>query len=193
VSELSARRARGAFPRRALGAVPLLLLASLSACGPKEPAGPPVGVSERPGDEVPLPDKPVDYLFDSLDERAVSSEAMRGKPTVLAIINTGSMDAQAQLAYLAAMAKNDGDRVNYAAVALHSRREIPLVDVLMTTVKAEFPVALAEPTSMTNAGAPFGEIVAVPTVVVLDRKGRLVWKHTGLAKSEEVRARMAGL
>ena len=29
---------------------------------------------------------------------------------------------------------------------------------------------------------------AVPTVVVLDRFGKLVWKHTGLAKADEIRA-----
>jgi hypothetical protein len=168
----------------------LLLLAG---CGPKEPAGPPVGVSERPGDSAPLPTSPVYYVFDSLDHRPVTSEAMRGKPTVLAIVTTGSIDAQAQLGYLVAMAKNDSERVNYAAIALHPRHEIPLVDALMTIVKAEFPVALADAASMTNAAAPFGEVAAVPTVVVLDRTGRMVWKHTGLAKSEDLRAHMAGL
>jgi hypothetical protein len=39
---------------------------------------------------------------------------------------------------------------------------------------------------MTPQG-PFGELSAVPTLVVLDREGRIVWKHTGLAKSDELR------
>jgi hypothetical protein len=169
------------------------LLVVLVGCGPKEGASAPVGVSEHPGDGAPVPEAPVAYAFDSLDERPVDSDAMRGKPTVLAIVNTGAIDAQAQLGYLVAMAKNDGDKINYVAVALHPRREIPLVSALMSTVRADFPVALADAAYMTGAGSPFGEIAAVPTVVVLDRQGRIVWKHTGLAKSEDLRARMAGL
>ena len=169
-----------------------LALAAVAACGPKQGEGPPVGVSDRPGVAEPL-DKPVDFAFDSLDERPVTSDAMRGKPSVLAIVTTGSIDAQAQLGYLVAMAKNDGQKVNYAMVALHPRREIPLVDALATTVKVEFPVALADAAATTGPSGPFGEIAAVPTIVLLDRAGRIVWKHTGLAKSEELRAHMHGL
>ena len=46
--------------------------------------------------------------------------------------------------------------------------------------------------AMSGAG-PFGEIPAVPTVVVLDRFGKLVWKHTGLAKADEIRAHVRNL
>ncbi len=168
-------------------------LVAASAGGPKQPEGPPVGMSSRAGGATPLLGKPIDYAFDSLDERPVTSEAMRGKPVVLAIVNTGSIDAQAQLGYLVAMAKNDGARVHYAAVALHPRREIPFVDALMSTVKADFPVALADAQALMSATGPFGEIAGVPTVVVLDRAGRMVWKHSGLAKAQDIRAQMAGL
>jgi predicted transcriptional regulator len=33
----------------------------------------------------------------------------------------------------------------------------------------------------------------VPTVVVLDRAGKIAWMRTGLAKAEEVRQRMNNL
>jgi hypothetical protein len=46
---------------------------------------------------------------------------MRGKPAVIAFVTTGSLPAQAQVDYLVAMARNDGDRVNYAVVALEDR------------------------------------------------------------------------
>jgi hypothetical protein len=150
-----------------------------------------VGVSDRPGANVPL-DRPARFVFDSLDERPVSSDAMRGKPSVLAFVTTGDLTGQAQVDYLVAMAKNDKERVNYALVALHPRREIVLVDAYVRSLKVDFPVALGDP-AVTTAAGPFGEIPAVPTVVVLDREGRIVWKHTGLAKSEDLRARMHGL
>ncbi len=147
-------------------------------------------MSDRPG--TPLPDKPVTFDFDTLDERPVSSAAMRGKPTVIAFVTTGDILGQAQVDFLVAMSKNDGKKVNYALVALHPRKEIVLVEAYISTLKVEFPVALGDAAAM-SAGGPFGEISAVPTVVVLDKEGRIVWKHTGLAKSEELRGHMRGL
>ncbi len=175
--------------RRALAV--LVALAALAACGPKASDGPPVGVSDKPGATVPL-GKPIAYVFDSIDERPVSSDAMRGKPTVLAFVTTGDLTGQAQVDYLVAMAKNDKDRVNYALIALHPRREIVLVDTYVRTLKVEFPVALGDASTIGAAG-PFGEIPAVPTIVILDREGKIAWKHTGLAKSEELRAHMHSL
>lgn len=173
-----------------LAAVLALVLGS-AACGPKVAPGPPVGVSDKPGTSVPT-DRAIAYVFDSIDERPVSSEAMIGKPTVLAFVTTGDLVGQAQVDFLVAMAKHDADKVNYALVALHPRRELVLVDTYVQTLKVEFPVALATPAQIGSAG-PFGEIPAVPTLVVLDRSGRIVWKHTGLAKSDELRGHMKGL
>jgi hypothetical protein len=117
---------------------------------------------------------------------------MRGKPTVIVFVTTGDIVGQAQVSYLVHMAKNDGDRVNYAMVALHPRKEIILVDTYKQTLGVDFPVALADPAATTAQG-PFGEIPAVPTIIILDRFGRIVWKHTGLAKNEELRGHMHGL
>jgi len=178
--------------REALTALAVLTLtgAGASACAAKPAEGPPVGVSDRPGPS--LPEKPVTFLFDSLDDRPVSSAAMRGKPSILAFVTTGDIVGQAQVDFLVAMAKNDGAKVNYALVALHPRKEIVLVEAYVTTLKVEFPVALGDVASTSPSG-PFGEIPAVPTIIVLDREGRIVWKHTGLAKSDELRGHMRGL
>jgi hypothetical protein len=166
------------------------LLATLVAgCGPKT-IEPPVGASDKPG--AAFPDRPVTYAFDTLDERPVSSTAHRGKPTVLAFVTTGDIVGQAQVDYLVAMAKNDGAKVNYALVALHPRKEIMLVEAYMSALKVEFPVALGDASVMAPQG-PFGEISAVPTIVVLDREGKIAWKHTGLAKSDELRGHLRRL
>ncbi len=168
------------------------VLVTLAACGPKQADGPPVGVSAKGGAVLPASGKETLYVFDAVDERAVSSEVHRGKPTIIAFVTTGDIVGQAQVSYLVHMAKNDSDRVNYALVALHPRKEIVLVDSYRRTLGVEFPVALADSGATTAAG-PFGEIPAVPTIVVLDRNGHLVWKHTGLAKHEEIRGHMRGL
>jgi hypothetical protein len=158
------------------------------ACGPKAAEGPPVGVSTKEGSTLPI-DKAVAYSFDSIDDRPVNSDAMRGKPTVIAFITTGDIVGQAQVSYLVHMAKNDGDRVNYVVVALHPRKELVLVAAYRDTLGVEFPVALGDSSAM-NAAGPFGEIPAVPTIVILDRDSRVVWKHTGLAKNDELRGHM---
>lgn len=168
------------------------LCALALGCGPKAPEGPPVGVSTKDGPALPSSDKAVTYAFDPVDERPVSSDVHRGKPTVIVFVTTGDIVGQAQASYLVHMAKNDGERVNYALVALHPRKEIVLVDSYRKTLGIEFPVALGD-SSATHAGGPFGDIPAVPTIVILDRSGHIVWKHTGLAKNDEIRARMRGL
>lgn len=170
-----------------------LVLAAGCGSSPKPAEGPPVGISHHDGtagDRPALSDKAVAFAFDSLDERAVSSESMAGKVSVLAFVTTGSIDAQAQLGYLVAMHAHDGAKVNYAAVALHPRREMTLVDALARTVRAPFPFALGDAATLSGPASPFGEIAAVPTTVVLDPGGRLVWKRTGLAKADEIRAHM---
>ncbi len=167
-------------------------LAVLVACGPKADAGPPVGVSIKGGPPLPPTDKSIQYAFDPVDDRPVSSETMRGKPTIITFVTTGDIVGQAQVSYLVHMAKNDADRINYVLVALHPRKEIVLVDAYRKTLGVEFPVALGD-ASVTNATGPFGEIPAVPTIVILDREQRIIWKHTGLAKNDEIRGHMRGL
>lgn len=166
-----------------------LVVSVMGGCASRPPE-PVVGVSEKPGPA--FPDNPVTYVFDTLDERPVSSAAHRGKPTILTFVTTGDIVGQAQVDYLVAMAKNDGAKVNYALVAMHPRKEIVLVEAYMSALKVEFPVALGDRSVMSPQG-PFGEISAVPTVVVLDREGKIVWKHTGLAKADELRGHMRRL
>lgn len=174
----------------ALRAAPFVLaaLATLAVlgCGGREAPPPetPVGASDRPG--TALLAEPLSYNFDSLDDRPVSSAAFRGKPTLLVFVTTGDIMGQAQVDYLVAMAKNDGAHVNYALIAVHPRKEIVLVESYASALSVKFPVALCEPAALGEDG-PFGEIPAVPTLVVLDRAGRLTWKHTGLAKPEAIR------
>lgn len=177
-------------PRPVRGRAGILAgMLALSACGsrPQPAMLAAAGTSDKPGDSASR--EPVPYAFDPLDDRPVSSAAHRGKATVLALVTTGDLVGQAQVDYLTAMAKNDGAKVNYALIALHPRKEIVLVEAYISALKIEFPVALGDPSVMTAAG-PFGEIAAVPTVIVLDADGRMVWKHTGLAKADELRVHL---
>ena len=135
----------------------------------------------------------VDFAFDSLDDRPVSAEAMRGKPTVVAFVTTGSLPAQAQVGFLVAMARNDAQRVNYVVVALEARENRELVELYAKSLSIPFPVALADNQTRSGSGA-FGDVTRVPVTVLLDRSGRAIWRVGGrVAKSDEIRAAMRGL
>jgi hypothetical protein len=136
---------------------------------------------------------PADFAFDSLDDRPVSTEAARGKPTVLTFVTTSSLPSQAQVDFLVAMSKHDGDRVNYAVVALERSDDRELVELYKKALSIPFPVAIADARTLAGAGA-FGDVGAVPVTVMLDRLGRIVWRVDGrVAKSGELRTAMRGL
>jgi hypothetical protein len=161
----------------------------LAACvGPPPPvAAAPAGVSNV--SLLPA----IDFAFDSLDDRPVSSDSTRGKPTVIAFVTTGSLVAQAQVDFLIAMAKNDADRVNYAVVALESRENRELVELYRKALSIPFPVAMADAETIAGAGV-FHDVRVVPVTVLLDRSGRVAWRADGrVAKSDEIRIAMRGL
>jgi hypothetical protein len=169
------------------GAVALVALAI--ACRKSAPAAVP-GASTP---TVAAVRAPVEFAFESVDDRPVTAEATRGKPTLLAFVTTSNLAAQAQVDFLVAMAKNDGDRVNYAVVALEHWDNRELVELYKKALSITFPVAMADAQTLAGAG-PFGDVRAIPATVILDRLGRVAWRVDGrVAKSDELRAAMRGL
>jgi hypothetical protein len=163
-----------------------LVSACAFGCGGSKKPDPVVGVSAQPDGRAPI-----DFEFDSLDERPVNSASTRGAPTVIAFAATWDLMSQAQVDFLVPMAKHDGDSVHYLLVALQEAKDRELVEVYAQKLNVEFPVALADAATIAGGG-PFGDVHNVPTVVVLDKQGRLVWLHPGVAKSSEIRAAMHG-
>ena len=135
------------------------------------------------------------YLFDSLDDRPVSSSAFRGKPTVLAFVASDDLASQAEADFLAVMAKHDGDKVNYALVAVEAPERRELVENFRAFFESKFGVSLrtgmADKDLLLGLG-PFGDVRRL-TVIVLDAGGKVAWQKTGIAKSEEIRAAIARL
>ena len=159
--------------------------ALLAACGggKTDAAPPPPGVSLA----VAPSSAPVDFDFDSIDDRPVSGQATRGKPTVVTFVTTSSLPSQAQVDFLVAMAKNDGDRVNYAVIAVEPADARELVELYQRALGAPFPMAMADSVTLAGGGA-FGDVSGVPVTVVLDRAGRIAWRADGrVVRSDELR------
>lgn len=169
-------------------------LVVLASCGGSKEAT----IAAPPGVSTGEVRAPVDFVFDSLDERPVSAEATRGKPTIITFVNTGSLPAQAQVDFLVVMAKrdaenHDSDKVHYAVVALEGSENRELVELYRKSLGIPFPVAVADETT-TAGGGPFGDVTAVPVTVILDRAGRIVWRVAGrVGKADEMRAALRGL
>jgi thiol-disulfide isomerase/thioredoxin len=166
--------------------LPLLLLLGCShAAAPDEIV---VGKSERPEAASP----PAQFSFEALDARPVSTGAIVGRPTVIAFVTTWDLSSQAQIDFLVPMAKKDGEQINYVMVALQEPQDRELVEVFARGLGVTFRAALADE-EVIHGGGPFGPLRAVPTTVILDRAARMVWRHVGLARPEEIREGLSGL
>jgi hypothetical protein len=147
-----------------------------------------VGKSVRPDGVT----SPIEFKLDSLDDREVSTGTITGRPTVIAFVTTWDLSSQAQIDYLVPMAKRDGSDVNYVMVALQERQDRELVEVFVHGLGVTFLGAMADQELMAGGG-PFGSLKAVPTLVILDRSARMVWRHVGIARPEEIRDGLKGL
>lgn len=160
----------------------------LAACGGTKQPDAPVGASVAPSQAARI-----DFTFDSLDDRPASSEATRGKPTVIVFTDTGSLLGQAQIEFLVAMSKHDADQTNYIVTFVEPRSNRAFVEVYKDKLGVKFPVAFADDATLHGEG-PFGELHRFPTTVILDRVGRVSLRVEGrVAKSEELRAALKGL
>jgi len=155
----------------------LLLLAACSGGA----SAPPPGVSV---DAVGAPE----FHFDSIDSREVSSDAFRGKPAVLAFITTYDPISQAEVDYLLPLAASEPG-VNFALVVLQDAAQRELVEMYRDAMHVKFPIALGDEATIAGGGT-LGDVHVVPTVVVLGRDGKIVWRKAGGARPDEIRAHL---
>ena len=86
---------------------------------------------------------------------------------------------------LDAVVREHKPRANAGAVALEAPNDAPLVDVFKSSLGLSYPVALANTTGF-DEPSPFGRIDQVPTLVVLDRRGREVARAQGVVTEREI-------
>ena len=73
------------------------------------------------------------------------------------------------------------------AVNLTDQERLKDVQAFVADLALPFPVVMADFATQRGAG-PFGAITHVPTLVVLDRDGRVVSRHEGALEPDEIRA-----
>jgi hypothetical protein len=160
----------------------LVALAAVYGC--TQPPRHPVGSTQEPARE------PVDFAFGTTQGELVDAASTRGRSTVILFVTTFDLASQAQARYLNELLREHTPRANGAAVVLEPPKHRILAEAFRTSLRLSYPVALANPATLAGNG-PFGAIDAVPTLVVLDRRGRPVFRNTGAVSKQQMDAALS--
>jgi hypothetical protein len=163
----------------------LLTLALGAACASERPPPQPVFA------EIPR-GSPLSFHYQLADGKGVlASEGLRGRSTVISFVATYDLASQAQARFLSGVLHHRPE-TNAAAIVLEPPDNRPLIVAFRDALKLGYPVAIGDAALIAGEG-PFGDVRAVPSTVVLDSEGRLVWRHVGLSKQEDIENVLRGL
>jgi hypothetical protein len=149
---------------RAGGILPVILL--VSACGP--------AAVPRPPESTPL-GAPIEFAFGTPDGGELSSTTTRGRATAILFVTTYDLASQVVAERLERVLHTHVPRANAGVVVL----EPPKYAELAEAYKASLGLTL-------TGGGPFGRVEQVPTLVVLDRSGREIWRKSGVPDAREI-------
>jgi hypothetical protein len=154
---------------------------SLSACSPAaEPEVPPLAVDSDVDEGAER-----DFAFTSLDGKPVTDEGYEGRMTVIGFVATYDIGSQAQARFINEVVAKHVPRINALLLVLEPPQHRPMVEAFASSLDLRYDVVHAD--AKTTAGkGPFPGLHHVPSVVLLDRKGREVWRNLGLITAEKL-------
>jgi hypothetical protein len=146
-----------------------ILLAGVVGCSP---AAPPTSVASSERSE------PIEFAFGALDGSVVTQNSTHGRVTALLFVTSFDLPSQVAARRLADLQRTHRPRFNATAIALESAENATLVGVFRDTLSLPYPVAIADRVELQSSPA-FSQIDRVPTLVLLDRDGRITHQHYG--------------
>jgi hypothetical protein len=150
------------------------------ACAAPEPVAP--APSVEPTATVAPPTAlgpPVEFAWPSVKGGEATSEAVRGRTTLLVFGTTYDVASQAQVRFVTATVRRHTPRINALLVVLEQPENRVLVEAFANAFDLPYPVAMADAATIAGEG-PFRGLHHVPSVVVLDALGRERARHLGL-------------
>lgn len=154
-----------------------LIVALLGACSAGQG-------SVQSAAEVDIGD-PVQFTFGTIDGEELSSDTTRGRTTALLFVTTYDLPSQAEAQLLREVLATHKPLANGAIVMLEAPQAAPLARVWADSISVKLPIAMAGP-AVLSGESQLGRIAGVPTLIVLDRRGRLVGKHEGAMTREQI-------
>lgn len=130
------------------------------------------------------------FAYETLDGRVVTSQRYRGRMTVVAMVATYDTASQAQTRFLETVYRRHAPRINALLLVLEPPEHRPLVEAYQSSLALSYDVALADAETIAGEGA-FAGLHHVPSIVLLDREGREVWRNLGLVEVEALHAVIA--
>lgn len=115
----------------------------------------------------------------------LSSAQMYGRASVILFVTTFDLGSQVEAARLNEFVRYHRPRINAAAIVLEAPKYALLAEAFRTSLRLSYPVAIADDDTRTGSG-PFGRIARVPTLVVLDARGRETWRKSGIVPLREL-------
>lgn len=164
---------RRAFSKQCAAA----LLLALASCYAKDEA--PAAPTE------PDLGEPVQFTFGTLDGSELSSDTTRGRTTALLFVTTYDLPSQAEAQLLRDVLAAHKPLANAAIIMLEPPRSAELAQVWASSIGLKLPVAMATP-SLLAGESQLGRVAGVPTLLVLDRRGRLVARNEGALTREQI-------
>jgi hypothetical protein len=140
---------------------------------------------EPPQSPEPARGEPVQFTLGTLEGQELSSDTTRGRTTALLFVTTYDLPSQAEAQLLRDVLATHRPLANAAIVMMEPPRAAELAQVWATSISVKLPIAMASPTLMSGE-SELGRINGVPTLVVLDRHGRLVEKLEGAVTREQM-------
>lgn len=141
-------------------------------------ATPPSAVADGP---------PRRFSFVGLDGRPVTAEAMRGRMTLVVFAATYDTASQAQAKFVESVFHRHTPRINALLLVLEPPRHRPMVEAFASALELSYPVAFADAATIAGEGT-FSGLHHVPSLVLLDRDGREVWRNIGLVDADGLHA-----
>ena len=160
--------------RAAVGILVGSWLSFVACSDPKAPRAEPASENQA---------RPIEFAFGTTEGDLFDSASTRGRSTAILFVTTFDLASQAQARYLNEVVREHTPRANAGAVVLEPPKHRVLAEAFRTSLGLVYPVALANPSTLSGEG-PFGAILGVPTLVVLDRDGRPVFRNTGAVSKE---------
>lgn len=140
------------------------------------------GVEAQPGAAL---GEPIQFTFGTVDGGELSSDTTRGRTTALLFVTTYDLPSQAEALLLRDVLSTHKPLANGAIVMLEAPQAAPLAQVWAQSIGLELPIAMATPALMSGE-SQLGHIAGVPTLIVLDRRGRLIGRHEGALTREQI-------
>ncbi len=153
-----------------------LLSLLVFSCGTREPEAPAATTAKRSA--------PIVFSYGTPAGNVFGSQVTRGRVTAILFVTTFDLPSQVMARRLDDVVRYHRPRVNAGAVVVEAPNAAPLVDVFKQTLDLHFEVALSG-TGDEHDG-PFGSIDRVPTLVVLDARGRETFRASGVLEPSAI-------